>query len=198
MSEVTSETLSESVPASTKEPTNPPVPEVRSRTVLSPTEVLPKSLQVAETERKGLVRKHTTSTRFNATKHGLLAAGITELDDSDGYRDMLCQLRRDLLPIGIREEFLVKWIARDMVRVERGGRLEAEHITEVINPPIHEDGPFAALDHLDEGPLVDPGIPATMHYEGVRVLVNTFQRYITAASLSVYFVICMSSTGRNE
>ncbi len=88
-----------------------------------------------------------------------------------------------LLPVGLREEFLVKSVALEMVRLERARRLEAEFITEVINPPIHEPGPLAALDHLDEGPLVDPGIPATMHCEGVQRLVNTFQRYETAIAL---------------
>jgi hypothetical protein len=29
--------------------------------------------------------KDTTATRFNAVKHGLLAAGVTELDDAEGY-----------------------------------------------------------------------------------------------------------------
>ena len=31
--------------------------------------------------------KDTSSTRFNAQKHGLLAAGITELDDAESYRE---------------------------------------------------------------------------------------------------------------
>ena len=43
--------------------------------------------------RKSHGPQNTTSTRFNATKHGLLSVGITELDDADGFRTTL----RDLL-----------------------------------------------------------------------------------------------------
>jgi hypothetical protein len=39
---------------------------------------------------------NTTSTRFNATKHGLLAVGITELDDAEGYHVLLNDLRMRL------------------------------------------------------------------------------------------------------
>jgi hypothetical protein len=34
----------------------------------------------------------TTLTRFNAVKHGLLAKGITELDDSDAYESLVQRL----------------------------------------------------------------------------------------------------------
>ena len=43
---------------------------------------------------------NTTSTRFNATKHGLLAVGITELDDADGYHSILGDLIREKNPVG--------------------------------------------------------------------------------------------------
>jgi hypothetical protein len=38
---------------------------------------------------------NTTSTRFNATKHGLLAVGITERDDAQGHRTILSDLIRE-------------------------------------------------------------------------------------------------------
>ena len=37
---------------------------------------------------------NTKLTRTNANKHGLLAAGITELDDAEGYRTILRDLIR--------------------------------------------------------------------------------------------------------
>jgi len=40
---------------------------------------------------------NTTSTRFNAAKHGLLAAGITELDDADEYQNTLSRLNQAYL-----------------------------------------------------------------------------------------------------
>jgi len=125
----------------------------------------------------------TSSTRFNAIKHGLLSAGITELDDAERHRAVL----RDLIdlikekdPHGPVETFLVESAALDMVRLRRARRLEAEFITEALHPPVREAGVLENLDRLDEGTLVDPGLPATMHYEAVQRLVNTFQRYETA------------------
>jgi hypothetical protein len=126
---------------------------------------------------------NTSSTRFNATKHGLLSAGISELDDAEGYRAVLRDLNREKDPQGPVETFLVESAALDMVRLRRARRLEAEYITEALNPPIHEPGPLGNLDQFDVGPLVDPGLPATMHYQGVQRLVNTFQRYETAIAL---------------
>ena len=130
--------------------------------------------------------KNTTSTRFNACKHGLLSAGITELDDAEGYRAVLRDLNREKDPQGPLETFLVESAALDMVRLRRARRLEAEYITETLNPPIHgpgSPGPLGNLGQFDVGPLVDPGLPATMHYHGVQRLVNTFQRYETAIAL---------------
>ena len=42
--------------------------------------------------------ENTNSTRFNATKHGLLAAGVTELDDAEGYRATLHELVKEKDP----------------------------------------------------------------------------------------------------
>ena len=129
---------------------------------------------------------NTSSTRFNATKHGLLSAGITELDDAEGFRALLRDLTKEKDPQGPVETYLVGCAGLDMVRLQRARRLESEFITEVLNPPIRESGIFANLDQLDEGPLVDPGLPATMHYEGVERLVKTFQRYQSAIALNLF------------
>ena len=73
--------------------------------------------------------RNTTSTRFNATKHGLLAAGVTELDDAEGYRATLRDLKQEKDPVGATEVFLVESAALDMTRWRRARRLEAEYIT---------------------------------------------------------------------
>ena len=126
---------------------------------------------------------NTTSTRYNAAKHGLLSVGITELDDAEGYRTILRDLIREKDPQGPVERFLAESAALDIVRLQRAKRLEAEYITALLNPPIREAGVLANLDQLDEGTLVDPGIPATMPFEGVQQLVNTYQRYETGIAL---------------
>jgi hypothetical protein len=129
---------------------------------------------------------NTTSTRFNATKHGLLAAGVTELDEAEGYRATLSDLGREKEPVGALEKFLVRSAALDMVRLLRARRLEAEYITQVLNPPIHEPGVLANLGQLDEGALVDPGLPATMPHQAVQLLVSTFQRYESAIAIKLF------------
>jgi hypothetical protein len=120
---------------------------------------------------------NTTSTRFNATKHGLLAVGITELDDAEGYRTILSNLREEKIPVGMVETLLVEAIALDLVRLRRARRLEAEYITSELNPPIHGTDPFGNDMNLFQGVLLDPGLPALMSSESAQRLVNVFQRY---------------------
>ncbi len=120
---------------------------------------------------------NTTSTRFNATKHGLLAVGITELDDAEGYRTILIDLMHEKNPVGATELFLVKAAALEMVRWLRARRLEAEYITGELNPPIHERNPFVDDLELFQHAILDPGLPAALSSESAQRLVATFQRY---------------------
>jgi hypothetical protein len=93
----------------------------------------------ADSNRKNAQRstgpRDTTSTRLNAVKHGLLARGITELDDSDAYESLIQRLTEAYRPLGVLEEFFVKRIAFLMIRMQRAERLEAEYITGEIHPP---------------------------------------------------------------
>ncbi|MGA9543648.1 MAG: hypothetical protein WBQ85_08765 [Candidatus Sulfotelmatobacter sp.] len=118
---------------------------------------------------------NTTSTRFNATKHGLLAVGITELDNAEGYRNIQNGLMREKNPVGAIETFLVESAAIEMVRWLRARRLEAECITSELNPPTHSPG-LSELLLLDGGEVLDPGLPAAISAEAAQKLV-TFQRY---------------------
>src|ERR1019366_7165938 len=123
--------------------------------------------------------RNTTSTRFNAVKHGLLAVGITELDAKEGYYTTLRDLTREKNPVGVLETFLVHSITLDMVRWPRARRLEAEYITSVLNPPQREKDPLSDHDFSIQGRLLDPGLPAAMIPVAVQMLVDTFQRYET-------------------
>src|SRR2546428_5248198 len=84
-----------------------------------------------EANRKNALRstgpKDTISTRFNAAKHGLLVVGVTELDDAEGYRAMLRDLKQEKNPVGPIEVFLVDSAALDMTRLRRAMRLVAEY-----------------------------------------------------------------------
>jgi hypothetical protein len=124
--------------------------------------------------------KNTQSTRFNARKHGLLAVGITELDDAEGYRNTLLQLTREKEPVGELEKFLVQAAALDMVRWQRARRLEAEFITGELNPPLLGPGLADIGSILSEGEVLDPGLPAPINSESGHRLVNIFQRYETS------------------
>jgi hypothetical protein len=119
---------------------------------------------------------NTTSTRFNATKHGLLAAGITELDDAEGYRTILRSLIREKEPVGELEMFLVHGLALDMVRWPRARRFEADCITGELNPPTRGTSMRDVGLFYEEGSVIDPGLPAAIASNGIQQLV-TLQRY---------------------
>ena len=119
-------------------------------------------------------------------KHGLLAAGITELDNAAGYRSLLRDLRRETNPVGVVEEFLVTLIALNIVRRKRVARLEAEYITGVLNPPIWTDQPTFDLGDIQNGVIADPGLPALITEEEVQILFTLFQRYATAIDQEIY------------
>jgi len=136
---------------------------------------------------KGKGPKDTASTRFNASKHGLLAAGVTELDDADGYRSLLNELYEDMKPVGPREQFLVESAALEMIRLRRARRLEAEYITDVLNPRVHESNPvLLELSAMFQDKTVDPGLPAAMATISVQPLVTIYQRYETTISLRLF------------
>jgi hypothetical protein len=107
---------------------------------------------------------NTASTRFNATKHGLLAVGITELDNAEGYHNILRDLMREKNPVRAIETFLVESAAIEMVRWLRARRLEAECITDELNPPTHSLG-LSDLLGPDGGEVLDPGLPAAISAE---------------------------------
>ena len=121
--------------------------------------------------------KNTTSTRYNATKHGLLALGITELDSAQEYETILADLMRHYKPIGVVETFLVNSAAIDMLKLPRARRFEAEFITAILNPPLHEKDPMSELTLSFQGHVLDPGLPASISAGSVESLVRIFQRY---------------------
>jgi hypothetical protein len=124
--------------------------------------------------------KDTTSSRFNATIHGLLSEGITELDNAGGYRATLKALRKQKAPIGEIENFLVDSLALEMVRSKRARRCEAELITSELNPverggldPLADFGPSYLV------PIVDPGLPASLRPGTIQLIGRDFQRHET-------------------
>jgi hypothetical protein len=129
--------------------------------------------------------RNTTSTRFNATKHGLLSAGVTELDDAEGYRNTLCRLHEEYF--AETRDFLLGHIALQMVRLRRTARLEAEQITSILNPAIYGEGENPLKDLFPPpAPLVDPGLPTSISCETLAARVTPFQRNQTSIENSMY------------
>ena len=124
---------------------------------------------------------NTMSTRFNAQKHALLASGVTELDDAEGYQRILADLMREKNPVGVIETYRVKCMALDIIRLTRAQRLEAEYITAQLNPATFESesekDSLQALLKRALPKMLDPGIPAALQIEAVQHLVTIFQRY---------------------
>lgn len=128
--------------------------------------------------------KDTTSTRFNAIKHGLLAQGITELDSPEIFPAFCAKITAELQTVGEIEIFLARRIALDMVRLNRAVLLEAEFITAQLNPPETETelGTMELLLAQDatKTVVVDPGLPARISNEAADTLANILARYETA------------------
>jgi len=114
----------------------------------------------------------TTSTRFNAVKHGLLARGLTELDDSDEYESLIRHLTETYQPIGELEKFFVQRIAFHVIRLQRTQRLEAEYITGEIHPAVKGQ----SLEEMFEPGIIDEGLPAAVGAVSAINLVSGFQR----------------------
>jgi len=113
--------------------------------------------------------------RHNAVKHGLVARGLTELDDSDAYESLVQRLMKAKRPVGDIEKFCVRRIAFHMTRLERAEKLEAEFITGELHPRLK--GP-SILDILaPETQVIEPGLPAAIGALSVVNLVAGFQRY---------------------
>jgi hypothetical protein len=125
--------------------------------------------------------KNTSSTRFNATRHGLLANGLTELDDAEGFRETFRDLKRG--DPQVLNDFIYECLALLMVRMRRIPRLEAECITGALHPPTYDETK-KTLSSLN-GLLLDPGQPARIR-EGHLDCLLKLQRCETACQ-SMFF-----------
>ena len=124
----------------------------------------------------------TTLTRLNAVKHGLLAKGITELDDSDAYESLVQRLTLSYDPVGDLEIFWVRRIAFCMTRLDRAARLEANYINAEIHPPSQEQDCMAPI-------APELGLSTTIGALSAVNLVSGFQRYETAIENKLYRAI---------
>lgn len=135
--------------------------------------------------------KDISATRFNAVKHGLLAEGVTELDDAENFIGLCEQLEAELDPVGLMEIFLVRRIALCMIRLRRACLIEAEFVTADLNPTITEPNQAEFLIEVlnQPGKIIEPGLPARLSVEAVEELVTKFQRYETSIENKLFRTI---------
>ena len=120
-----------------------------------------------------------TRTKLSALSHGLLAIGITQLDDLKAYRKLVRELKEQMNPVGALENFLLEAVALDLVRWPRARRFESQYITEILNPTKHERDPLGEVLSDFQGRVVDPGMPAALKPAAIQMLVTVYQRYET-------------------
>ena len=126
--------------------------------------------------KKGTGPDNTLSTRYNAKKHGLLAAGVTELDDPEEYRRIVHGL--DVSYADELKKFFRRRMALLMVRIHRAERYDAEFITSILNPRVYKsEDLFKSV--LSSPQLVDAGLPASIPYELFDGVMR-YQRYEVA------------------
>jgi hypothetical protein len=138
---------------------------------------------------------NSTLTRYNAAKHGLLAEGVTEIDNPSGFSRLCSRLEAQFDPVGEVETALVRRIALCIVRFRRAALVDAEFITQRLNPPLTEtiypevsDGSDmnAMLERMNGKTVVlDPGLPARLSVSDVEEL-QKLQRYETAIENKLY------------
>ena len=130
-----------------------------------------------ENARRSTGPKDSSLSRYNATKHGLLAQGITELDSPENYTAFCSMLHIGLKPEGEVECFLVQRIGLAMLRLKRAAALEAEFLTEQLNPTTtYIDDLLAANLHVSK-----KGQGARVSADTVDALASKFGRYETQA-----------------
>jgi len=114
---------------------------------------------------------NTQRTRYNAIRHALLAAGLTQWDDADEFKENIHDLTAIYPSSDPLDAFLIEHIARDMVRSRRTARLEAGTITVFSRPDPSSD---STSDRCT--PMIDPLV--MKEYAGP--VLDRLQRYASA------------------
>lgn len=139
--------------------------------------------------------RNTNRSRLNAVDHGLLAMGVTEIDDADCYVELLHKLREQFEPIGELENYLVERMALCMIRVRRSVRLESEAITAALHPQRRsksksdEQMEQQLVEMMGETSIIDRGFQCTVTNEIVATLTDVFGRYESSNERRLFRVI---------
>jgi len=113
--------------------------------------------------------RDTSRTRYNARRHGLLSAELSEFDDQAHYRKLHANLTAEWQPVETLETFLVGRMALCIVRITRATRFEAEHVNAQRTSNESIDVMLARLNGT--------GAQASLRAETVAELADGFLRY---------------------
>jgi hypothetical protein len=116
--------------------------------------------------------RNTERTRRNATRHGLLAAGLTPWDNAEEHEENILALRASYPCSKPLDTLLIEQMALDVVRFRRIGSLEAGTITALSRGADTSSDPTS--DRCT--PMIDPMV--MKEYAGP--LLDRFQRYASA------------------
>ena len=115
---------------------------------------------------------NTQRTRYNALKHGLLAAGLTPWDDAEAFQENIHALTAIYSSSDPVDAFLIEQMALEMLRSRRTARLEAENITALSSRPDTSSDPTS--DRCT--PMIDPLV--MKEYAGPAL--DRLERYTSA------------------
>jgi hypothetical protein len=137
-------------------------------------------------------RKNRTRSRFNAVKHGLLAVGLTEIDDAKSYFALLDKLKEQYDPVGELENFLVERLAFCITRIRRSVKLESQAITSLLHPERRSksridqqmEEQWAAMGN--DTSILEPGFDPQLRADDVGNLADALGRYETLHERRLY------------
>jgi hypothetical protein len=119
--------------------------------------------------------------RFNAVKHGILRASITEYEQ-EFYAGILKDLEEDYQPQSVIEQILLERLAINYLKLFRVQKAETEFMKAHLNPSEYrtEGGiDYNMEEYIGKTVLVKEGYSPVVKEEQIQVLMNTFGRYET-------------------
>jgi hypothetical protein len=118
--------------------------------------------------------RNTERTRFNATKRGFRAQGLTPWDDCEAYKESLEALKSIYASSNPLDLFLMEQTALEIVRTRRMARLEADNVVALSSPPDDSNDPGS------EGGA--PTVNFAMMKDYAVPVFDLFNRYTTAGT----------------
>jgi hypothetical protein len=128
--------------------------------------------------------RNTERTRFNATKRGFRAQGLTPWDDCEAYKESLQALKSIYASSNPLDLFLMEQTALEIVRIRRMARLEADNVVALSSPPddSNDPGSEGGAPTVNFAMMKDYAVPVFDYSIATRLQVRTDYSAIGANS----------------